>query len=221
MEPKVSREFFILSLNPKSGYYHNFGNEFGYGLIGSVLMDLYRSGKISIRNKKLVVLDPTPTNYLLFDHILTIIAQKEEIAITRLLYKLGFKGQFTKRNLVKILIDNQDIVCVRKSFLGIPYKRYYTKSGEFKLSLIRRMRDILLRNEKPTMEEMYILPLIYLGRLFKALSDQREERKIMRKRLKVILKNEAYYGNNYNEMRLLQQSIRKVITASNSAPHAG
>ena len=180
-----------------------------------MIFDLYRTGKIAIREKKIVLIDSSSTNYLLFDNVITILQKNRALSPTRLLYKLGLKGNSSKKELVKILLKNGDIVQVRKRFLGIPYNRYFHKNSELRLSIIRRMRDILLRNERPSDDEMLLLILIKISRLYRALSDRRDERVHIRKQLKIILASKANY-KNYDDIKLLQQSIQRVITASNA-----
>lgn len=220
MEPKISREFYLLCLNPKNGYYFNFGNEFGYGLLGSLLLDLYKNGKIGIRQKKLVLIDAQRTNYQVFDKVIDLLEKKGPLSIPGVLYKMGFRSISLKKEFIQLMENNKDIFRQRKKFLGIPYSRYYPINSDIRTSIIRRIRDILLRGAQPSPDEMLLLPLIHTGRLYRALSDQRLERKFMRKKMKDLLKNPSFYSN-YDEVRLFHDGIRKVITASNAAQHAG
>jgi hypothetical protein len=46
------------------------------------------------------------------------------------------------------------------------------------------IRDILLRNAQPTPDELLLLMVVHATRMFRPLSDIREERKTMRRKLK-------------------------------------
>ena len=217
MEPKIVREFYLLSLNPKNGYYFTYGNEFGYGILGGILMDLYREGLITFQNKKLVVVNPAATNYSIFDRPLEIVNRKGSIRVATLLGRMGIHRLFYKKEAIRLFMVNNDLIQIKKKFLGIPYNRYYPKDRDFKLSIVRRMRDLLLRNEHPTNDELLLLILIHSCRSYRALSAYREERKRMRLNMKQLLKNGSDYTQHFDQIKELSAGIRKAIMAANAS----
>lgn len=215
MEPKIVREFYLLSLNPKTGNYINIGAEFSYGILGSILMDLYRVGKIKFQSKSLVVVDPTITNYVIFDKTIDILKKRGSASVVNLLSRMGFKNISFKKETIKILLHNKDIALIRKTFLGIPYNRYFPVNQDLRKSLIKRIRDILLRNEKPLSDELLLLSLIHVCRLYRSLSDVRAERVFMKSNMKEILKNGTTYSSDFIQIKELQSGLRKAIMSAN------
>ena len=216
MEPKLILEFYLLSLNPKTGNYINLGSEFSYGILGSILMDLFRLGKIKFQSKSLVVFDPSTTNYVFFDKTIEILKRKKSASVSNLIVRMGFKNTSFKKEVIKTLLHNKHIVQIRKTFLGIPYNRYYPKSYEIRLSLIRRIRDILLRHEKPTSDELMLLSLIHVCRLYRSLSDIRQERALLKNNMKKLLKNGYAHSSDFMQIKELELGLRKAIMSSHA-----
>lgn len=216
MEPKITRDFFLLSLNPKNGYYFRIGNELNYGLLGGIVADLYREKRIAFREKSLVLVDPSVTNYPFFDKVIELIKRKGAISIWSLLSRMGMSFFFYKRELTNCFLQNNDLIKVIKRFLGIPYKRYYASDRDYRASVIRSVRDILLRNQQPTPDELLLLVLIYSTRMYRPLSDIREERKIMRRKLTELFKNGAANYANFDHINELQRGLHRAIQSANA-----
>ncbi|MBN1925006.1 MAG: GPP34 family phosphoprotein [Prolixibacteraceae bacterium] len=219
MEPDITRSFYLISLNPKRGYYFIMGNEFQYGLPGAILCDLYYNQRIAFENRKLVCINPMPTNYPFFDRAMQTIEKKQPVSVASLLTTMVFRSGFYKKRIIEILLNNKDIVRVRKKFIGIPYNRYFHLKNDERMAQIRRLRDILLRNEKPNSKELLLLVLLHVCRLYHALSDQRVERKRMRETMKQIIKNGNSYTRDFENIIELSKGVRKAIVAAN-ARHA-
>lgn len=220
MEPKVTTDFFLLSIKPKNGYYYNAGNEFQYGLLGAIVMDLYRENRIAIENKTIFISNAEPTQMIFFDRILDLLYQKNTIRIESIFTRMGFRNERYKREVAAYLIQNKHIIKIRKKFLFIPYNRYYPANREQRMNIVRRMRDILLRKETPTPDDMYLLLLIKVTRLFKALSDRRDERKAIRQQLKVVLANGRNFFDGYENLETLSITVKRAIMAANTAKSA-
>ena len=221
MEPKVVQDFYLLSINPKNGYYFNFGNEFTYGLMGALLMDLYRMGKIDFQNKNVFLVDQTSTDYPFFNRASELIKHRKiPLKAYGLISRIGFRCRTYKKEIANSLVENKIIIRVRKKFLFIPYNRYYPFNRDTRLSIVHRYRDILLRNEMPETDDMYLLSLIHATGLYKALSDQRAERKAMRVKMKTILQKNSGFNTKQGNIIMLAETLKRVIIATNAAQHA-
>lgn len=221
MEPKVVQDFFLLSINPKNGYYFNFGNEFTYGLMGALVLDLYRLEKINFQNKSVFLVDQSSTDYPFFNRAIELIKQKRTLLnVYGLISRIGFRYRIYKKEIVGSLLQNKIIIKVRKKFLFIPYNRYYPFDRDRRFSIIRRYRDILLRNEMPETDDLYLLSLIHATGLYKALSDQRAERKVMRTKMKLLLQKDRGFNQKHENIVMVAETLKRVIIAKNAAQHA-
>jgi len=216
MEPKIIRDYYLLTLDPKNGHWLRMGNEFRIGLLGAVLADLYSAKRIGIDQQKVVLIDPTISNYPFFDTLLNLLQRKGSLRIWSLLGRMNIRYRFYKKEILKILIANNDILKIGKSIWGIPYSRYYAKNRDNRNILIRRLRDIILRNEQPQAHELLLLTVIYASRMYKILTDMRSERKIIKRKLKEMFKNGSSHFNNYEQAHQLEKGIRKAIQAANA-----
>ncbi|MCF8360265.1 MAG: GPP34 family phosphoprotein [Prolixibacteraceae bacterium] len=217
MEPDITRKFYLLSLNPDKGYYYIMGAEFQYGLPGAILCDLYYNQRITFENRKLICINPTPTNYPFFDRALQTTEKKRSVRVASLLSSMAFRGGWYKKQVIAVLLNNKDITRVRRKFLGIGYNRYYHLKRDERMTLIRRLRDVLLRNEKPEVDELLLMSLIHVCRLYRALSDQKNERKRMRETMKRIMKNGNTYTKDFENIVELSKGIKRAIAAAHAA----
>ncbi|HOO83473.1 MAG TPA: GPP34 family phosphoprotein, partial [Prolixibacteraceae bacterium] len=208
--------YYLLSLDPKNGHWLRMGNEFKIGLLGAVLADLYFAKRIGIDQQKVILVDPAISNYPFFDALLNLLQRKGSLKIWSLLSRMNIRYRFYKKEILKILVDNNDVLKISKSFWGIPYSRYYAKNRDDRNILIRRLRDIILRNEQPHAHELLLLTVIYASRMYKNLTDMRSERKIIKQKMKEMFKNGPSHFNNYEQAHQLEKGIRKAIQAANA-----
>lgn len=220
METKTIQDFFLLSINPKRGTYFNAGNEFLYGLMGAMVMDLYLAGEIGFKLKYITLNRQQTTGLVFFDRAIQFIAKRKyPIKVYGLISRLGFRSRSYKKEIIRNFLERNLIIRVRKKFLFIPYNRYFPADRDARLDLVRRMRDILLRNDTWSKDEFNLLVLIQATGLYRALSDQRAERKIMRQRMKILFKNEKNKAIDPN-LLLLGEVLRRSIISANAAQHA-
>ena len=216
MEPKIISNYYLLSLDPQKGHWLRLGNEFRIGLLGAVLADLYFAKRIDIDKQRVILIDPSISNYPFFDALLNLLQRKGSLKIWSLLSRMNMRYRFYKKEILKILIDNNDILKISKSFWGIPYSRYYAKNRDDRNSLIRRLRDIILRNEKPQPSELLLLSVIYASSMYKTLSDLRSERKFIKHKLKEKFGKGSSNFKNFEQVYELEKGIRKAIQAANA-----
>lgn len=183
-------------------------------------MDLYREKRIALDNRMVHIVNASPTNYPFFDRILETLDRKKMLRINSMMTRMGYRNLRYKRLFASYLLDTNQIIRVKKRFLFIPYNRYYATDREKRMDLVRRFRDILLRNESPQHDDLYMLSMIRITRLFRALSDRRDERKVMRKRLKMILANGQHYFADYEHLAAITNAIKRAIMAANAAKSA-
>jgi hypothetical protein len=217
MEPKITKDFYLLVIKPNRGTYYAYANYFQYGLIGTVLFDLHREGAIRLADSRLIATASANTGFLPFDRMLDIIAKRGRLKICSMLSRTSFRFRSLKKAIVAYLIDNKIVVPAKKHFLGIPYFRYFPADREKRMLLIRRLRDILLRNESPQPDEMYLLSLIHVTQIVRALSDQGAERRHMRRRLRELLRNGQPFHPQYSEIAEITKKIKWAIAAKNVA----
>jgi hypothetical protein len=220
MDTKTLQDYFLLSINPNRGSYYNMGNEFFYGLMAAMVVDLYSAEKIGFKLKYITLNNQQATGFVFFDRAIQLIGnRKYPIKAYGLISRLGFRSRSYKKEIVNNLLGRNLIIRVRKKFLFIPYNRYFPADRDARLDLVRRMRDILLRNDSWTNDEFKLLILIHATGLYRALSDQRAERKLMRQRMKVILKNDRNEAIDQN-LVLLGDVLKRSIISANAAQHA-
>ncbi len=220
MEPKITVQLFLLMINPEKGYYHAYANYFSYGLLGAALMDLHREGIVVVQDNKIQLQTDSKTHLAFLDRFVDKLSKRKVMKTSTLLMNIAYKFPSFKKELTSHLIVHHKIVKIKKKFLFIPYYRYFPAEREERQALVRRLRDVLLRNEAPNLDELYLISLLPVCMLFKPLSNIREERKIMKKKATEICKEVDETGNKISDIVLLSSCIKKAIISANATRSA-
>jgi len=225
MNQKVSENFIILALNPKSGNYMVIGNYLNYGLLGAVMMDLALGGRISIEGKKI---SPDPSKGItgitvhdrMYEQFLKSPSPKKISAWIR---RLSFNARWYLREMRNFLVNNGTLRKERKRFLFIPYSLHYVSDINRRMKLVLRLKEIILYSREPDEAESMLLGLIYACKLHRALSDNYEERRNIRKRLvKYMKESPVASGVNQSVMEIqaaISASIAASVAATSAASH--
>ena len=89
---------------------------------------------------------------------------------------MNYRFNAIRKLIYAYLAENKQIRLIPKRFLGIRYYRYVPLDNEVHVNLIRHLRDLLLRGQKPEDEDYAILYLIKTTNIVRSLSDMRSER---------------------------------------------
>lgn len=215
MDSKVTEDFIILSLNPKSGSYMIFGNYLNFGILGAVMMDLALGGRIIFEGKKMSAnLQRGITGMVVHDRMYELMSKASSPRrITTWIKRLSFNSRWYLIQTRNNLVDRAVLRKERRRFLFIPYSLHFPADPDRRKRLIIRLKDILLYNKTPEDNEMMLLGLIYSCRLHRALSDDYNERRDIRKRLVKMIKERPVSGIS-SSIREMQIAISLAIAAS-------
>jgi len=219
MDQKVSENFLILALNPRSGNYMVIGNYMNYGFLGAVMMDLALGERIRIEDKKIIPdtakgITGMPVHDRMYEQFLKSSSPRK---ISTWIRKLSFTAGWYHREMRKLLVNNGTIRKDQKRFLFIPYSLYFVSDSNRRKKLILRLKDIILYNRQPDEAESMLLGLVYACKLHRALSDDYEERRKIRKSLVVYMKESPVASGINQYIREIQVAISASIAASAAA----
>lgn len=212
--PTLAEELCLLALHDEKGYIIPSARiSLRFGLAGAVLMELVLLNKIEVRNKKVVVVDASSTNDEIFDTVLQkLSSSKKNRPVSS--WMLRFNTSRLSRSILDRLIARKILYKVdRKILWVIPSSRYPTRDGREEKVIRELIRSVLLRNRPLDQHITLLINLMHAcdltGELF-----TREEKKLVKKRIKEIIKKEV-----------INQSIEAIkkymIDAINSASMPG
>ena len=188
----LMEELLLLALDDEKGkILSSSSSALPYGLRGALLLELTLANKIDIVNKKLVVIDDTPTNNPLLNSALDIFSNHhKEKKVKYWVSKLKSKMKLLRQDLLSDLMNKGIIEKRDKIFLWvIPAKRYPTKNPVPENAVRKRIIDIVLHNKQSDERSLMLISLINSCDLIKEVFSK-EYRKEAKKKIKEIVKGE-------------------------------
>jgi hypothetical protein len=133
-----------------------------YGLAGAVLADLALAGKIDTDEKKLVVLDATPTGDPLLDPWLALIAaDKTAYPVAHWLSVLADRQREIEQPALERLIDRGILKRQDKKILWvIGLRRYPTVDGHERTEVRTRLGQLILGEDLPDPRDAILISLL-------------------------------------------------------------
>ena len=133
-----------------------------YGLAGAVLADLAVAGKIDTDEKKLVVLDATPTSDPLLDPWLALIAaDKTAYPVAHWLSVLADRQREIEQPALERLIDRGILKRQDKKILWvIGLRRYPTVDGHERTEVRTRLGQLILGEDLPDPRDAILISLL-------------------------------------------------------------
>ena len=199
-----------------------YGNPLGYGLLGAIFMDLMVAGYLGIDDGKIVA---GKENGVVSSEVMEKIRQKvvdnsKGLKVTSWMKKLGLYSNRYLKEVRSEMISAGLIRVERKKVLFIPWSLWYPANPGYRKKLIFRVNEILLSGKVAEKDEAMLLGLIYATKLHKALSNEREKRKKLRKALVRYMKDSPVASGTDQVLREIQTAIAAGIVVSVSASNA-
>jgi len=222
MNLSTVENFLLIAHHPSKGRFLISDVHINYGIIGALLLEMSIENRIVIENERLRLKNFKGVEHPLISEISAIInnapkPRKLKYWISKLArksrkYKWLVLGELVKKNVMRI--ENH-------RFIGlIPYRRSYLLNIEIRYNLIQRLRNSLISTYRIRNEDV-VLGLIEACKIYKILTTDRDELKILRRRLKEALKEDAISETVDQTIRQVQAAIISAIVASTVASTAG
>ena len=212
-------ELLLLALDDEKGkIIFSSSSALPYGLRGALLLELALAKKIDVVNKKLVVIDNSPTEDSLLNNALEILTNHhKEKKVKYWVSKLKSKMKKVRQDLLSGLMDKGIIEKRDEKILWlIPTKRYPTKNPIPENNVRTRIIDIVLHNKEADERSLMLISLINSCSLVKEVFEK-EDRKVAKKKIKGIVKGESI-GNAIIEQ--VNDEIMVAIVAATVASTA-
>ncbi len=217
MDLTFTEKLLIVSINPDNGRLKLSGNYLTYGMAGSVLLEFYNSGKIEIEKNNLKLKSRKSTGDPVVDRIIKKIQNsKKDKKVRYWLRKLSYKGLYFKRKALRSLFHKNILRCEKRRFLNlIPYKRYYFLKLNIRKNLISELRAAIFHSKDPEQQDIMLLALIKACSLDHQLSKNKEEKRIIKKHLKELSKENKITESINKIIREIQAAVTvSAVTAS-------
>jgi hypothetical protein len=218
MELQITTRFILLALDPDKGRIRIDNLHFRYTLCGSVLMDFFANGEMSLQEKKVI---PSFRRNGVQWH--DVCAQRIEDArrnrsIAFWIRNLVRKSRFVFDENIRQLVNMGIVRHERKYFLNIiPYNRYYITNSTARNELIMKLRGILIDGKAAEKEQKMLIGLIRASRAFRLLSDERSERRLIRIRCRELSSSDQVSTETDLIIRHIQMAVAASVAAAAAA----
>jgi hypothetical protein len=215
MELTITERFIILVLNPEKGKIITDDLHFRYTLAGSVLMDFFANGEITLSGRKVI---PSFRRNGIAAHDLfagRIEEARRDRSISHWVSTLGRKRRLVLSENIRLLVNGGLIRHEKRYFLNfIPYNRYFLTKPGIRTELIKELRGVLLEGKTAGREQKMLIGLIRAAQAFKVLADDWKERRIIRRRCKEFMAGDEFASEADIVIRQVQVAVTTAVMAA-------
>ena len=180
----------LLSLDDKTGSFIPDSTAFSYAIGGAVILELALEEKINIENKRVKVIDSTPTNdKIVEEYFETIKSSTKERKLQTWVERIGSKAHKIKQSTIDKLIDDRILEKKEEKILWVfTIDKYPAQNSMPENRLRARLYDVIINKHNPTAKKVMLLNLIDACQLQKEVFGK-ENAKLFKQEIKKI--NEA------------------------------
>lgn len=219
MKLNTIEKFLLVAQHPDKGRFIIPQMQLNYGVVGAILLELSIEKRLKIENKRLILIDDKPHAHPMLNMAIDTIKQSSKTRRIRYwVNKLNRKACKYKWAFMKDLEDKRILRIEHKKFLGlIPYKKAYMIERRTRPAYLTLLRDCVLYGKQINDDESVVLALIHACKSQGILAKDRSERKVIRLKLKLILKESPIAGVVDQTIKEVQTAIMAAVVASSTA----
>lgn len=208
--------FLLVAQHPDKGRFIIPQMQLNFGLAGAVLLELSIEKRLKIENKRLILVNDKHHKHPMLNMVIDTIKQSSKTRrIKYWVNKLNRKACKYKWAFMKDLEDKRIVRIEHKKFLGlIPYKKSFMIERRTRPAYLTKLRDCVLYGKQISEEDSVVLALIQACKTQRVLAKDRSERKTIRTKLKLILKESQIAGVVDQTIQEVQAAIMVAVIAS-------
>jgi len=191
MELDLKQKFLLLALDQTKGRFLIDTLSLNYGIIGALLLELSEKEKLTIKHKKLVVINSNLTKDDVLDECLNlIIKSKKNRRVKFWINKIANRANRFKRNILQDLKHKNLINIQKRTYMWglIKVYRYPVLNTKLVNDIKQKLKNVVLKNEKADLESVLFLSLMHSSKLSRILFLNKKEYRNANKRIKELTK---------------------------------
>lgn len=217
MKLNLIENFLLLSLDSKKGKFLIDSLSLNYGVAGAILLELSQSNKITVKEKKLLVLDRSLTYNSVFDYCLNLmINSKRNKRVKYWINRIGNKSNTFKKDILIDLVQKKIILKnIKPVFWGlIKINRYPVIDIKLVKELKDKLRNVVFGNNKVDIESVLLLSLMHSSKLSRILFSNSKEYRKSNKRIKELTKDIEISGAVSDALKEVQAAVMIATTSA-------
>lgn len=219
----TSEKFFLLAHHPEKGRLVVSRQYFRYGLVGAILLDLCLDGRIGFDNGRITPRPGnTPADPVKYEVLKMITDSARPRRAGYWVRKLAFRYTRYMNQIVAELAGKRLARIEETKLLGIiPRSRSYLTESYTRDNLIRKLKNDILVYRGDAGESSALAGLVEACRMRRILSTDREELKMIRSQMKMILKESPVSDAVAQTIRQVQAAVITSVATSVAASSSG
>lgn len=203
----ISEKILFILHHPEKAKFTAPDNQVNLCLIGALFMDMMESKDIHLEDGKIVCNSILPQNSSYPTLFKILKKAKKPQSIKKWIGRLGFKAPKLKKEVLKKMASDKLVVLEHKKFLGlIPYTNSTLLKKSEHLSEVRTLKNAILLNNELSEQDAMVLSILIGSQLARILGKDREERKVIKQKLK-----------NYKQQTLIGTEVNKALKEMQAA----
>lgn len=217
MSYSISKRLLLLAMHPRKNRFIVSSQVLNIGLCGALLMELSNLKLIKIENDVVVYTHSKtkPEKYLLEINN-KIKEYKKPRKMKRWISALNINAGKYRWQVAESMEHDRLLRIRKKRFLFIPYREPHLLNHSARNHEISRIRGIILKHDEAENDDISVMALLYACKMHRILSRNRNEAKIIRKKLKEILESNLIAGGTDKVIKEMQSGIMAAIAASSA-----
>ena len=215
----IAEKLLLLGLHDEKGsVLFSASTALPYGLAGATILDLYFQHRIKFEDKKVHVVDHTPTGNDVLDEALDLLGNATKTRDVKYwVNRIHSKVKGLKDRLADSLVEKNILGREEHQLLWVfNYNRYPTQNFVPEYDIRNSIRNIILYDQQPTKKETTLISLVKACDLVNEIF-AREERKMAKKKIKVITEEDEV-GKAVSSIVLeITAAVTAAIVASTAA----
>jgi golgi phosphoprotein 3 len=219
MELSTIEKFLLLAKHPYKGRFMISDLHIHHGIIGIIFLELHLEGVASLENDKVIVKDDASTGHPFgVDFLERIKKSRRPRKLRNWIIKLSGKASAIKWLCLQAMEKKGLLSIEKKKFLFfIPYRKTYLLEHITREQLIEHLKACAFKQKDPQQDDILLLGMAEACQMHKILSADKEERKLLKKELKILMKENAFAGAIDQSIRQVQAAVIAAVTASAAA----
>ena len=212
----LSEQLLLLALNDDKGnVVLSASTALPYGLAGALLLELFLLEKVKFRKNTIKLINTAKTDNDILNEVLKVLSTtKKSLETKHCIELINKKITKLQDRLADQLVEKKVLVKQEKSFLWIiNYNHYPTKDATPEEGIRTRIKNIVLKRQEATEEDVALLCLIKACDLIKEIFDK-PDRKKATERIKHITEHHQVGVAISKTMEEITAAIMMIIIAS-------
>lgn len=220
MELTFLQKIVLLALDDK-GWFGASEHKIKFGLVGAILFELYKSGRITVVNDEVVVVEVHSTENVLLDRVLNVIkASKKQRSPRAWIQRIVYKKLMLRKTILKQLLQAKVIGREEYSLLVVFYQtKFPILDMQLKRALQEGICDSVISGKQLNDYDKMLLVVMNSCRMVRKNFGGYLQYIKLRGKINEITQFRNPQNETEEMIKILQTAVNRAIMASNVAIH--